>query len=105
MNNKASFKSLREQFQSKALEPETLFLLNSDDAIQFLEAGIALGIEFGGVEGFRITDQGAYQPRQEFSNDFYDWKGTYEAFIQDTKRLILKGASLGIRFEIVFALP
>ncbi len=103
MNNKASFKSLREQFQSKALEPETLFLLNSDDAIQFLEAGIASGLELGGVEGFRITDQGAYQPRQEFTNVYLNRKGTYEAFIQDTKELMLKGASAGIRFEVFFA--
>jgi hypothetical protein len=90
-------------FRGKGIEPDvTLLLLNAPDAVDFIEAGKAAGLQLAGVEGFSITDLGAYEPRQEFSNDYASFEGSRSEFEVATKALIRLGASAGIRFEVVF---
>ena len=95
-------RQLRSKYRDRALAPETLFLLNASDALAFLGDAEAVGLILAGVEGFRITDLGAYEPRQEFSNDSADVRCSREEFFEATRALIRKGAPLGIRFEVVF---
>jgi hypothetical protein len=90
------------RFQDRALEPGDLFLLNSQDARDFLDAAKEAGLVLAGVEGFLITDGGAYQPRQDFSNDRADWNGSVKEFERQTKALFKRGRAAGIRFEVVF---
>jgi hypothetical protein len=75
MNAKTKLRDLRAQFRGRALAPETLFLLNADDAIDIVEKGTAEGARLAGVEGFLVSDAGAYEPRQDFSNDIAGWRG------------------------------
>src|SRR5688572_5984560 len=93
--------SLRARYRDRALAPETLFLLNANDAIDFLDDARSAGLVLAGVEGFSITDAGAYQPRQDFSNDIADFGGSEDRFVEETRNLIRRGASAGIRFQIV----
>jgi hypothetical protein len=74
-------KALYEAFRSKAIEPKAkLLLLNAQEAQDFVSRGVAEGLLLAGVEGFVITDQGAYEPRQDFSNDYADWNGSRSEF-------------------------
>lgn len=93
---------LHGNFRGRALEPDTLFLLSAPDALEFVEAGKALGLVLQGVEGFVVTDAGAYQPRQDFSNDRADEEGSIEQFELTTKTLIRRGVPTGIRFQVIF---
>jgi hypothetical protein len=95
-------KVLFETFRSKALDPDGLFLLNAHDALDFLNAGLREGLVLAGVEGFLITDNGAYEPRQDFSNIYHDWRGTCAELENRTRDLILRGSEAGIRFDVVF---
>lgn len=99
MNN---LRDLRNQYRNVAIAPETLFLLNSDQAITFIREALAKDAKFVGIEGFTITAEGAYQPRQEFSNDIVDWKDKYEGFIFQTYEIIKRGAKEAIFFQVVF---
>ena len=101
MTSKKSEIEIYRRFAERAVEPETLFLLNSEDAMDFIEEIQACGILVSGVEGFQITETGAYQPRQDFSNDIGDQACGYEFFLEGTKCLIRKGAEFGIRFQVV----
>ena len=82
---------LRGRFASRALEPETLFLLNPADGMEFLECAMASGLRVCGVEGFAISDSGAYEPRQDFSSDVADCPVSYEVFLSETIGLVEKG--------------
>jgi hypothetical protein len=93
---------LRARYRDRALAPDTLFLLNANDAIEFLDEAHSAGLVLAGVEGFLVTDAGAYQPRQDFSNDMADFEGSGDRFVEETKNLVRQGASVGIRFQIVF---
>jgi hypothetical protein len=103
VSNRAKRDALYSAFRGRAIEPDdTLLLLNAPDAIEFIDAGKAAGLQLAGVEGFSITDLGAYEPRQEFSNDYANSEGSRSEFEVETKALIRRGASAGIRFEVVF---
>lgn len=102
MSQNTELHELRTQYRRFALAPDTLFLLNSDDALRFIESATALGTKLAGVEGFSITDAGAYEPRQEFSNDCIDWPGETEKYLQRTRELLRRGKGSGIRFQLVF---
>ena len=92
---------LKAEFRDRALDPDGLFLLNGPDAIAFIERGIANGFRLLGVEGFRITDFGGYQPEQDQSNDIADVNVSDAEFIESTKALIREGTQLGFRYEVV----
>lgn len=96
---------LRLQYFERALAPDTLFLLNTNDALELLDEAHQVGLILLGIEGFLVTDTGAFQPRQDFSNDLSDWHGPEDQFIEATKALISQGASIGIRFQIVLDCP
>ena len=92
---------LRDRFRHKALAPDTLFLLSPNDALMFLEEAVALDLTIAGVEGFVVTDTGAYQLRQVFSNDIADFSGRTDKFLQETRDLIRRGAISGLCFQVV----
>ena len=102
MSRNADRDGLFAAFRHKAVEPDTLFLLNAQDALDFLDAAKSLGFKLAGVEGFLITDAGAYQPSQDFSNDRADSNASPAEFEAETKDLILRGVSIGMRFQVVF---
>jgi hypothetical protein len=95
-------RNLRAQFRCHAVAPDTLFLLNSKDAIDLVERATAEGIKLAGVEGFLVTDAGAFEPQQDFSNDVADWNGPPQEFLRRTKELIGRGTNTRIRFQVVF---
>jgi len=76
--------------------------LNAADALDFLNAGALEGLVLAGVEGFLVTDTGAYEPRQDFSNDYADGYHSRAEFEKKTKDLLQRGAAVGIRFQVVF---
>ena len=77
---------LKSAYLSKALAGDTLFLLRLEDAVEFIIRGNELGLHLLGVEGFRVTPAGAYQPVQEASNDIVDYSG--KDFVGDTIALV-----------------
>lgn len=87
-----------------AKDPDCLFLLSPEDALRFIEGGAQKGLRLVGVEGFIITASGAFQPRQEHSNDFADERMTTASFVEATKRFIEERKAKPLWFEIVFAL-
>lgn len=89
-------------FRQKAVEPDTLFLLNARDALEFLNAGTLAGLVLAGVEGFSVTDMGAYEPRQDFSNDYADCRSSRVEFEKQTRDLLRRGEAVGVRFQVVF---
>ena len=99
-------KALYEAFKHKGIEPDVTFLLlNAEDALDFIRKGVSEGLLLAGVEGFIVTDEGAYQPRQEYSNDYAEWDGTRADFVKATEELIKKGGTTGVRFEVAFEVP
>lgn len=92
---------VRARYRERALEPDTLFLLNAIDAIEFLNEAHNAGLTLAGIDGFSLTDAGAYQPRQDFSNDFADFDGSRDRFLEETRILMRRGEKIGIRFQIV----
>lgn len=90
---------LKTLFASKAIAPETWFLLRNSDAQDYIRTGHELGFRLLGVDGFRITAQGAFQPMQEWSNDVHDYNGI--DFVSETLAFISK-LSPDATFEVVF---
>ena len=95
---------LHAEFASRALAPETLFLLSARDALALLDRCLLEGYAVLGVEGFRVTDQGAYQPDQRYSNDIAA-ATDQTSFVTSTKHLISSGESIGIRYQVVVDAP
>lgn len=79
----------------------SLKLIRADQAIEHIEASRSQGMSLAGVEGFIITDKGAYQPDQIASNDIADSSLDQAEFIEETKDLIKKYP--GHWFEIVYS--
>jgi hypothetical protein len=102
MSTGLSLRELRERFRMHAIEPDALFLLNVENALDFIEEATAVAARLAGVEGFLVTTGGAFEPRQDFSNDIAGWRGSSRQFLDSTKALIERGASVGIRFQVVF---
>jgi len=102
MDHNSMVKRLHARYRAKALAPDTLFLLNASDALEFVDEAHRDGLVLAGVEGFLVTDNGAYQPRQDYSNDAADFEGSGDEFVEKTRSIIGEGASVGIRFQIVF---
>lgn len=102
MSTGMSLRDLRERFRKHAIEPDALFLLNAEKALEFVEAATAAGARLAGVEGFLVTTGGAFEPRQDFSNDIAGWRGSSRQFLDSTRALIVRGASVGLRFQVVF---
>jgi hypothetical protein len=82
---------LKSAYLSKALAGDTLFLLRLEDAVEFILRGNELGLHLLGVEGFRVTEAGAFQPEQEASNDIIDYAG--DDFVKETVRFIQSQSS------------
>lgn len=102
MNAKTKLSDLRAQLREHAVAPETLFLLNAEHAIVLLEKATVVGVRLAGVEGFLVSEAGAYEPRQDFSNDIAEWLGSSSEFVESTKELMRRGVGIGIRFQVVF---
>jgi len=102
MDTTSLISQLKEEFSDRAKCPESLFLLNPHDAIDFIQRGRSLKLTLAGVEGFTITEQGAYQPHQEFSNDIMDSNSSQEDFVDSTTNLILANPEKEIWYQIVF---
>jgi hypothetical protein len=83
------------------LAPDTLFLLSARDALALLDRCLLEGYAVLGVEGFRVTDRGAYQPDQRYSNDIANGAADQASFVTSTKQLILTGEAIGIRYQVV----
>jgi len=101
MTYRSVYDSLRNRYLSLALAPDTLFLLRPSDAFHFIEEACALGLDLAGIEGFQVTESGAYQPCQSFSNDVADFVGSREEFFKESKRLIKQIKNERIRIQIV----
>lgn len=102
MSTETLLSDLRAQFHKYAVEPEKLFLLNAEKALELVEVATAGGASLAGVEGFLITTAGAFEPRQDFSNDIAAWQGSSREFLDSTRDLIRRGATAGIRFQVIF---
>ena len=92
---------LKAAFRDRALDPDGMFLLTGTDAIEFIDRSVANGFRLLGVEGFRITPFGAYQPEQDQSNDIADVDLTDTEFVEETKHMIRGGGEVGYRYEVV----
>ena len=93
---------LRAEFTPKAVDPERLLLLNASDALEFILRATELDEELAGVEGFRVTKHGAFQPMQEFSTDSADVNCTKAEFVELTNGVIRAGAARNVHFQVVF---
>lgn len=92
--------ALKNEFRSKAIDPDELFLLRGEDAIDFIRIGQLRGLNLLGIDGFRTFDEGGYQPVQSASNDISDYSG--DNFVQETIRLILSTKESHMSYEVVF---
>lgn len=86
-------------YAKKAKKAGNLFLLAASDAISFIEDCTSSNIKLLGVEGFKITKEGAFQPHQEHSNDIVD--SQCSDFVHETKEFIREREEMGIWFEVV----
>jgi hypothetical protein len=93
---------LQEEFRQRAKSSDILFLLSPSDALQFLERAHQLGLELAGIDGFRITEQGGFQPCQEHSNDITDSNTDRETFYRQTRDFIRQRLDSGIWFQLIF---
>lgn len=93
---------LRADYRSRAKEPDTLFLLNRGDALKFVDDALSHGFTLLGIESFRVTSAGAYQPIQDFSSDVAEVSLPPDEFAASTIRLIDSSRELGdLWFQIV----
>ena len=94
--------NLRAEFTPRAVDPKRLFLLSASDALEFITRATNAGQELAGVEGFRITEHGAFQPLQEFSTDSADVQCTKAEFVELTSGVVRAGAAKNVHFQVVF---
>jgi len=87
------------KYAKKAKKAGSLFLLAANDAIRFIEDCTSEDLKLLGVEGFKITKEGAFQPQQEHSNDIIDSKSS--DFVRETKEFIREREGMEIWFEVV----
>jgi hypothetical protein len=90
------------EFRNRAERADDLFLLSATAASDFVQRGRDLNLRLVGVEGFRKTEAGAFQPKQEFSNDLADFVLDNDEFVRNTLELIEKGGAQGLLFQVVF---
>lgn len=93
---------LKSEFRANAERPDDLFLLRPEDATRMIEKGVALGLQLAGIEAFRLTPEGAFQPEQDFSNDAVDSTLSHVEFVQATLKLIRRSEFRHYLFEVVF---
>ncbi|HEX8899868.1 hypothetical protein [Vitreimonas sp.] len=93
---------LRTEFAPRAVDSDRLFLLSASDALEFITRATNAGQELAGVEGFRITEHGAFQPLQEFSTDSADVQCGKAEFVELTNAVVQAGAAKNVYFEVVF---
>lgn len=77
------------------------FLLRPADAVEFIDECAAAGLRIEGVEGFAVTAGGAYQVRQEHSNDIADTTLSPAAFAEATKAFVSEPSRRDVWFEVV----
>ena len=94
------FREIKEKYRRKAKLSGSLILLNENDDLSFIDECSTLGLKLLGVEGFLITDTGAFQPDQSASNDIADTPMPNDDFIKMTKHLIMKNRYHW--FEVVY---
>ena len=63
-----NYKELKEKFRNKSVDGEW-FLLTAPDAIEMIKFGFDTNMNLGIVEGFTKTQEGAFEPRQEYSSN------------------------------------
>lgn len=99
--NKMTLSDQKKKYEDKALIAGSLFLLKGCDAIKFIEECASKGYSLLGVEGFSITEKGAFQPEQEHSNDIAESEST--DFVSETLDFIKNRSDLDIWYEVVFS--
>jgi hypothetical protein len=97
-----SLSEIKNKYISKSKKAGSLFLLQPNDVLSYIDDCLSEGLTLEGVEGFNITPQNAYQPCQEHSNDFCDHVCTRDEFVDITKKFILDRIELDVWFEIIF---
>lgn len=102
MIDREKISELRLAYKDKALAKNTLYLLDAENAVAFIAAASASDLPLLGIDGFRLSEQGAFQPDQDFSNDISDFCGTRSEFYEATKKLVTEGADENIYFQVVF---
>ncbi len=91
---------LEAEFKHRAIAPDGFFLLKVADAEEYIRRGQSVGLRLLGIEGFRITEQGAFKPVQEWSNDIACYTGT--DFVKDTLAFIRTLDGYDATFQIIF---
>jgi hypothetical protein len=93
---------IQDRYTERAIQFGSQFLLKPKDAIEYLNDCVANGFKLDGVEGFLITEAGAYQPSQDDSNDIVDNNCTREEFTELTKSFMADRSEIEILFEVIF---
>ncbi len=91
---------LKSAYALRALAGNTLFLLRIENAVEFILRGNELGLHLLGVEGFRVTTAGGYQPIQEASNDIMDYTG--KDFVETTIEFV-RSQPANLWYQVVFS--
>ena len=97
-----TLEELRSEFREKVILSDDLFLFSADDAVDFIQRGIELGLMLAGVDGFIKLHTGCLQLRREFCNDMGDGDIPYEEFVDATIDLVRAGSSEDVLFDVVF---
>ncbi|WP_411746721.1 hypothetical protein [Reinekea sp.] len=94
---------IQERFLERAVLFGSQFLLHPKDALEYLTACKSYAFRLEGVEGFLVTENGAYQPSQEDSNDFNDVNCSHGEFVNMTRTFIEERSKKNVLFEVVFS--
>ncbi len=94
---------VRSPYASRALEPDSLFLLRPKDALDMIEAGSDVGLAVLGIEGFIVAAR-SYQPVQELSVSIglEDTPTLRRSVAADVRALLTSDLPLDIYFDVVF---
>ena len=98
-----TLQEIQERFSDNAIQVGGTIWLPPKEALEYLTECTSYGFQLEGIEGFIITETGAYQPSQDYSNDFADVNYSRDKFIEETKSFILERAQEKILFEVVFS--
>jgi hypothetical protein len=91
---------IQDRYTDRAIQFGSQFLLKPKDAIEYLKDCITNDFKLDGVEGFLITENGAYQPSQEDSNDIVEYDCTHQEFTELTKSFIADRSQMNILFDV-----
>jgi hypothetical protein len=93
---------LRGEFASRALEPETRFLLRAADALLLIDRAIEAGATLAGVEAFASREGWAGPAQYDLSTDRAETNLSHQEFVEFTRNVLCKGEASDMLFEVVF---